>query len=158
VLIAVTPTAPREPALRLIIAYKLARAALALGAAAVLAGFVSTGNSQVLRHWADDLRQHVASHWAALLAQTLVSALTPHHLWLAVTALALDGLLVLLEGWALWRGFAWGPWIVVLSTAALLPFEAAGLWHHPRVSRLVLLLGNLAVAFYLLRRLQHERR
>jgi uncharacterized membrane protein (DUF2068 family) len=154
----VNPTPEREPALRLIIAYKLARAVLALSAAAVLLAFVSSGHSELLRDWADALRHHIASHSASLLAQRLVSALTPHHLWLAAAALTCDGLLVLLEGWALWRGYTWGAWIVVLSTAALLPFEALGLWHHPRAGRLILLLGNLAVAVYLLRRLHRERR
>jgi len=153
----VPPRAPREPALRLIIAYKLARAALALGAAAVLVGFVGTGHGELLRQGVDDLRHHVASHWASVLAQNLVAAITPHRLWLAAAAFALDGLLVLFEGWALWRGYGWGAWIVVLSTAALLPVEAAGLWHHPRAGRLILLLGNLAVALYLVRRLRHER-
>ena len=153
-----TPIAPREPALRLIIAYKLARAALSLGVAAALAGFVSTGNSHVLRHWADDLRHHIASHSASVLAQHLAAAVNPHDLRLAATALTLDGLLVLFEGWALWRGYPWGAWLVVLSTAALLPIEVVGLWHDPRIGRLILLLGNLAVALYLLRRVRHERR
>jgi uncharacterized membrane protein (DUF2068 family) len=148
---------PREPALRLIIAYKLVRAALALAAAATLVAFVGTGRSELLRQWADGLRHHFASHWAAVVSERIVTALTPHHLWLAATALTLDGLLVLLEGWALWSGRAWGSWIVVLSTAALLPFEALGLWRHPRLGRLLLLLGNLAVAVYLLWRLRRER-
>ncbi|HKP56157.1 MAG TPA: DUF2127 domain-containing protein [Polyangiales bacterium] len=153
-----TPTAPREPALRLIIAYKLARAALAFGAAGVLLGFVSSGNSASLRDWAQQLRMHVASHWATVLAEKLVAAVTPHHVWLAATALGFDGALTLLEGWALLRGYTWGSWIVVLSSAALVPFEAVGLWHHPHAGRLILLLGNVAVALYLLWRLQRERK
>jgi uncharacterized membrane protein (DUF2068 family) len=79
-------------------------------------------------------------------------------LWLASIALSLDGLLVFVEGWSLWRGYTWGPWLVVASTAALLPFEAFGLWHHPHLGRLVLLLGNIAVALYLARQAQREHR
>ena len=144
----------RAPTLRLIIAYKLARAALSLGAAVVLALLVSSGETEHLRELADTARQHLASRWSDLLA----SALTPHHLWLAAVALALDGALVLVEGWSLWRGYRWAPWLVVVSTAALLPFEVVGLWRHPHLGRAVLLLGNIAVALYLAREAQRDRR
>ena len=149
-------TSAREPGLRLIIAYKLVRAALALCAAAVLLAFIGSGHGEQLRDWADALRHHLASHSASVLAQHLVDALTPVHVRLAALALTLDGLLVLLEGWALWRGYRWGAWIVVLSTAALLPIEVIGLWHHRRAGRLLLLLANSAVAVYLIRRMRRS--
>jgi hypothetical protein len=38
-----------------------------------------------------------------------------------------DGLFSLLEGWALFHGRWWGPWLVVIGTSALLPFEVVAL-------------------------------
>jgi uncharacterized membrane protein (DUF2068 family) len=68
---------------------------------------------------------------------------------LTILALLLDGLLTLLEGWALYRGFPWAPWLVVIATGSLLPFEVAALARRLRVGRLLILLVNLAVVTYL---------
>lgn len=149
---------PHEPALRIIVVYKLARAFIALGAAGLLCGLIATGHDTALREWADGLRLHLSSHWSSELARTMDGLLERRHLWLAVLALTFDGILVSLEGWALWRSYAWGAWLVVASTAALLPIEAIGLWRHPHLGRVLLLCGNVIVALYLARHVSRSRR
>jgi uncharacterized membrane protein (DUF2068 family) len=147
---------PRDPAMRLIIAYKFVRALLALGACVALAVLTWTGHAGSLRNLADHLREQATTHIGNMLAHALVTAVAPRHLWLAVVALGLDGLVTLVEAWALQRGHRWGPWLVVAVVAAFLPFEVIGLVHHWRIGRLLLLLGNLAVALYLMRRSLRE--
>jgi uncharacterized membrane protein (DUF2068 family) len=144
------------PAVRAIIVYKLARASLALLASAVLLVLALTGRAQSLRDIADELREHATSGVSSHLAAFLVTAVAPRHLWIAIVGLALDGAVTLLEGWALRRGYAWGAWLVVVMTAALLPFELAAFIHKPHVGRALLLLGNLLVAGYLAHRVRQE--
>jgi uncharacterized membrane protein (DUF2068 family) len=148
----------RDTGLFIIIVYKLLRSALALGASAALFAVTWSRRESELHAFADGLRHQFTSHWSSELADAIVDAVTPRNVLMAAAALALDGTLVLVEGWALWRDRPWGEWIVVIATAALLPFEVSGLWHHPSLGRLSLLLGNLFVALYLLRRVVRPRR
>jgi len=66
-------------------------------------------------------------------------------------ALAIDGTLTSIEGCSLWRGWWWGPWLIVVTTAAFIPFEC---WPRPspRVGAAILLALNVVVALYLARR------
>lgn len=143
------------PAFRAIIAYKLVRGSAALLAAIVLAVLVLTGHALSMRELADDLLENATSALSTKLAAALVSAVAPRHLWMAIAGLTLDGSVTVLEGWALQRGLWWGPWLVVLLVGALVPFEILGVIHHPHWGRALLLLGNVAVALYLV---AHARR
>src|SRR3954466_12679940 len=104
----------REPALRLIIAYKFVRAALALVACLALAVLTWTGHAHSLRDLADRRGEQATTHLGNLVAHALVTAVAPRHLWLAVVALGLDGGVTLIEGWALQQGHRWGVWLVVI--------------------------------------------
>jgi uncharacterized membrane protein (DUF2068 family) len=64
----------------------------------------------------------------------------------------LDGITTALEGTLLWLGKAWGEWLVTLSLALLLPFEARSLLDHPSAARAVVLLINAVIVGYLVRR------
>jgi uncharacterized membrane protein (DUF2068 family) len=152
-------TAPGRT-LRLIIVYKLARGSFALLAAITLAVLVWTGHAASLRDFVTGLRDHATSGVASRVASLVLHLFAPGRIWVAIGALLLDGSVTVLEGWALHHGHAWGRWLVVLLTAALLPFEAFALVHRPRLGRALLLLGNLAVALYLANRarLEHPRR
>lgn len=147
----------REAGIRLIIAYKVAKAAAWIVLAATLVVLISAGQGPHLHDVAAALRHHVAGVWSMRLADLVVSAAEPHHLWLIVGALLLDGLVSLLEGWALWRGHWWGPWLVVVATSALLPFEVDALVKHFHLGRVGILAVNLLVVVYLARRALKRR-
>jgi uncharacterized membrane protein (DUF2068 family) len=63
----------------------------------------------------------------------------------------------LLEGWALLHGRWWGPWLVVVATGSLLPFEIAAFLRHPHAVRAALFGVNVAVVWYLARQAIRER-
>jgi uncharacterized membrane protein (DUF2068 family) len=149
---------PRAQALRLIIAYKLARGGASLLACALLAAFTAAGRTAPLHAVAEQVRRHATSAWSIELSDVLVRAVVPRHLWLVVGALALDGTFTVLEGWTLHRSWWWGPWLVVVSTAAFLPYEAVALGRNVDAGRVLLLALNLGVALYLARRALRERR
>ena len=151
-----TPLGSRDPALRVIVAYKLARGGLSIAAAVVLAVLVARGHVPSLHEWAHALREHWTTGVAGELAEKLMHMLDVRHAWLAVIGLALDGGVTLLEGLALQRGYRWGYWLVVAVAAAFVPFELIAWVHKPTIGRALLLIANLAVAAYLARRVMRE--
>jgi uncharacterized membrane protein (DUF2068 family) len=143
---------------RIIIGYKLAKAILQLVAALILFYGATHGLAAALAEFAEKLREHAVHAWSNVVAAALLRFTNGRHtIWLAAYALLGDALLSGLEAWALWRGFAWGSWLIVGATACLLPFEIHALARHIRVGRVILFLINLAIVAYLLRRVEHER-
>ena len=138
--------------------YKLVRGASALLASVVLAVIVLTGHASGLR----DLVEHLSAHWtsgaSSQLARYVLRALDAHHVWIVTGALALDGAFTSLEAFALYRGYTWGPWLVVIATSLLLPVEVVAWLHKPTFGRALIGLLNALVAAYLVRRVIREQR
>ena len=67
-----------------------------------------------------------------------------------------DGAFSLLEGWALFHGHWWGPWLVVIGTSALLPFEVVALVRHLHPVRALLFAGNVTIVWYLARKARRD--
>lgn len=147
----------RERGLVLIIAYKLVKGVLWLVLACVLLVSMRMGLGAKLEGIAGHLRQH-SQAWAIELAELLTRASTPRGLVTIVVALIADGTLTLVEGWALIHGHWWGPWLVVVATGSLLPFEVVALARHPHVGRALILVVNLAIVAYLIRKAVREHR
>jgi uncharacterized membrane protein (DUF2068 family) len=146
----------RERGVVLIIAYKLGKAVLWLVLAAVIAVMTGMGLGADLLGLADHLRHH-AGAWSLELADVVTRAATRRGLWTVVVALVADALMSVLEGWALWHGHWWGPWLVVVSTGSLLPFEVVAFLRHPHAVRAAVFLVNLAIVAYLARKALRER-
>jgi uncharacterized membrane protein (DUF2068 family) len=143
--------------LQLIIAYKFVKGGLWLIFAAIILVMMHLGLEWRLEGLADHLRHH-AHAWSLALARLIVRAASRRGLWIIVVALLTDGTLTLTEGWALFHGRWWGPWLVVIATGSLLPFEAVTLFHHPHPVRFAVLVLNLVIVWYLARKaLQHHR-
>lgn len=141
----------------LIIAYKLVKGGLWLVCAATILVLMRVGIGDDLLGWAAHLRHH-SNAWSLQLANLLVHAATRRGLWTLVVALVADGTMTLIEGWALLRGHWWGPWLVVVATGSLLPFEIVALARRPHVSRVALLVVNLIIVVYLVRKALREHR
>jgi uncharacterized membrane protein (DUF2068 family) len=151
-------TTRRELGLRLILAYKLGKAALWLVLASVLGLLATSGRLEAFRAVAGELQAHVASRWSLLLGQALATASSAGGLRLVELGLGIDGLTSVLEAWALWRGQRWGPWLVAVASALPVPWEAWELVRQPSPWRALLLTVNLAVVAYLAAWLRRHRR
>ena len=140
----------RERGLRIIIAYKLGKGGLWLVFALtmVVLMHVQVGLGEGLLGLARHLRHHSGA-WSVALAELVVRAATRRGLWTIVVALTADGLVSLLEGWALFHGHWWGPWLVVVATGSFLPFEVAALIRRHSAVRATLLVVNLVIVIYL---------
>lgn len=142
----------RPPGIALIVAYKLGKALTEL---ALVVSILVVGPGSVAgraREAAVFIRHHAVAAWSTALAARLVGAATERHARVLTLALLLDGLFTCLEGWALHRRYGWGRWLVIAATACLLPFEVVALARHQSASRLGLLLLNVLIVGYLVRR------
>ena len=146
----------RDLGLRVIITYKLIKAALQAALAVSLPILRRMG---VTTYWAarvSRIAEHVAHRWTAALALRIAALLTPTHLTLIALALALDATLSAVEGWALHRRFRWAPWLVVVAGSTLIPFEVVDLARRARPSRIAILIVNLVIIAYLAARARRE--
>jgi len=89
-----------------------------------------------------------------LLQRALLSAasLTPQREALgAWTAMAYGGLFAT-EAVGLSMRVGWARWLTIVATSCLVPLEVYELWRHPTFVRVGILLVNVAVVVYLIRR------
>jgi len=141
----------RPATLRLIILYKYAKGGLGLALALVVFIVAVRGSGAALADGVARSLRHLTHPWAQSIGQVAVRALQGHYLFAVAFALVLDGTFTMLEGWALRRGAWWGPWLVVISTAMLLPPEVIAVVRHASAARAVILVINVAIVFYLVR-------
>jgi uncharacterized membrane protein (DUF2068 family) len=151
------PGRPPDRALDLIIAYKLGKGGLWLVFAAIMMVAMRLGLGDRMLGFAAGLRHHSRA-WSLQLAEIVVRAASRRGLWTITVALVADGAVSLVEGWALVHGHWWGPWLVVVATASLLPFEVVALVRHPHIVRASLLTLNLVMVAYLLRKALRDRK
>ncbi|MES1210348.1 MAG: DUF2127 domain-containing protein [Pseudomonadota bacterium] len=144
---------------RLILFYKLGKAVLQTAAALLLLYWGHHGLTASLTRFADNLRHHAVHAWSNILIHVLFKFSHARH-GVAFTACALlgDAALSSVEGYALWRGYTWGEWLVVATTSGLIPFEIYALTRHLRAGRVVLLLLNLVIVAYLVNRARGRHR
>jgi uncharacterized membrane protein (DUF2068 family) len=148
----------RDAGVSAIILYKLFKAVLEalLGAAAVY--LVLRGAEAGAATLAEFLLEHVARNWALTAATLIVRGATSGHIrFIALLAFG-DAALSAVEGLALRAGSWWAPWLVVVATGSLLPWEIWELVLRPTWIRLVLVVINIAVVVYLLREVVREHR
>jgi uncharacterized membrane protein (DUF2068 family) len=146
----------RERGLVVIIAYKLLKGGLWLLFAPAIVVLMRMGLGDRLLGFAEHLRHHSRA-WSLELADVVVRAASRHGLWTIVVALAADGIVSLVEGWALLHGHWWGPWLVVVATGSLLPFEVVAIVRKAHAIRIVLFFVNVAIVVYLARKALRER-
>ncbi len=146
-----------ERAYSLLIAYKLGKAGLQLALCCAALLLALRGGGQGVADAARALREHATAAWSIELARVLLRFATPHFLELGALGLAADGLLTLVEGLALYGRRHWGPWLVVVTTAGLLPIELAASVRHPRLGRIAIMALNLVIVAFLVRRARRAR-
>ena len=148
----------KDAGISAIIAYKLIKAVAEalLGAAAVY--LLVRGAEAGAATLAQLLLEHVARNWALTAATMIVKGATSGHVkFIAVLAFG-DAVLSAVEGFALQAARWWAPWLVVIATGSLLPWEVWELAVRPTWIRAVLLVINTAVVAYLLWEVAREHR
>jgi uncharacterized membrane protein (DUF2068 family) len=88
---------------------------------------------------------------------SLLNAISPGAVHLAVAVVTLYAVWRLIEAWGLWRAKAWASWLGCVGTAAYLPLDLYALYHHPGWHTWTVLAINLAVVAILARDLLKRR-
>src|SRR3954464_1094825 len=141
----------RAAALEAIILYKLIKAGAEVILSAAAVWLLARGAEAGAAALAEILLEHFTGRWSLEAATLIVVAATSGRVkFIAVAAFA-DAILSAVEGIALQAGRWWAPWLVVIATATLLPWEMWEILVHPKWGRFVILAINAAVVAYLLR-------
>jgi uncharacterized membrane protein (DUF2068 family) len=144
---------------RLIILYKMVKGTLGVALAVILGVLLLLHDGTApLTAFAAWIRHHFVGAWSVHVVELVMSLASPSHVALVAVALLIDGIFTLLEGFALRSGRWWGPWLVVLATSTLIPFEVAAFVKHLRVGRALIIVVNTVVVVYLARRALREHR
>lgn len=80
----------------------------------------------------------------------LADNVTDAKLWAAAAGAAAYSTLRFFEAYGLWNARVWAEWFALLSGALYVPFEGYELLRRPTLVRLLVLLINLAIVFYML--------
>ncbi len=147
---------PRAAGVRVIVLYKIAKAAGEALLAATIIVLVVTGYVDRAHELAAALKDHLVHHWSIKLAELAMRSLTATRMWWVVAALVGDSIVSAVEGWALAKGFSWAAWLVVAATSTLLPVEVIELSYRTTAGRVVLFAVNLTIVLYLLKRAMKE--
>ena len=148
----------RDVGVSAIIAYKLIKAVLEAALGCVAVWILIRGVEAGAATLAEILLEHVARNWALAAATIIVRSGTPGHVkFIAIIAFG-DAALSAVEGLSHRAGRWWAPWLVVVATGALLPWEIWELIERPTWIRGALFVINLAVVAYLLREVAREHR
>jgi len=141
--------------LRLIVGYKFAKAPIML----VLALWLTAAPDSVLRSM-EFLARELAD--GGMIWSRLGAWIQAHLTGTAMTEAAvlawLDAASTALEGILLLTGKAWAEWIVVVSLASLVPLELLSMETRPGLLKSAVLVINVAIVIYLVRRRTRKRR
>lgn len=148
----------RAAGLEAIIVYKLGKAIVtgSIGVACLV--LLARGAEAAAATLAEKLIEWTARTWALKAATLLVIGATTTHVKVAAGLAFADSASCAVEGLALRAGKWWAPWLVVIATAALLPWELIEAVVHPGALRVLVLAINVAVVLYLLRTVAREHR
>jgi len=96
-------------------------------------------------------RLHISTdHRAAQMFLDFADSITDARLWAAVRIAFAYAALRFTEAYGLWHERTWAEWVAFVSGTLLLPVEVRELLRGVTAVRCALLIGNLAIVFYML--------
>jgi uncharacterized membrane protein (DUF2068 family) len=141
--------------LRAIAVFKLAKAALLIGVGVAALRLVHTDIVGILEEWVPRIGFGPGSRYIGRLAVE-AAALTPNRIKDVGVGSFIYAALFLTEGIGLWLLKRWAEWMTIVITSSLVPVEVWEIIRHPNISKVVLLLVNLALVGYLIYQVRKE--
>lgn len=142
--------------LKVIAAYKLAKALLLLAAGGGLLGMVDADVSSSLVRWTTALGLDANNHYLRAVIARLADVDRQTLQVLGVGTLCYAAWNIV-EGVGLWLRLRWAEYVTIVATALLLPVEAVEIVREPAASRFVVVALSLAIILYLVYRLEVDR-
>ena len=142
--------------LRIIAIFKFLKAALLVAAGIGALRLVKYDVFEYATYLVGKYHLNPGNHFVARLLERTTS-ITPKRLHELGIILFVYAALFLAEGIGLWSLKRWGEWLTIVITSSLLPFEIYEAWHRFTFSKLLVLVINVAVVWYLAMRLKREK-
>ena len=142
--------------LRLIAAFKLTKGLVLLGVGVGAVRLLHKDVADVVASWTAELHVDPANRYVDRLLQTLWSV-DDRTLRAVSIGTFFYAALLLTEGIGLWLGKRWAEYFTVIVTGSFIPIEVYELVKHFTVTRWSVIAVNVAVVWYLVVRLRHER-
>jgi len=141
---------------RLIALFKLLKGVLLIAVGVAALKLLHTDIASVVERWVAVLGLDQNSRFVGRALLT-AAALTPNRVRDLIVGSFLYGGLFLTEGIGLWLLKRWAMWFTVIITGSFLPVEIYELARHPGAGKVGLLVINLALVGYLIRRIRDGR-
>lgn len=146
---------PRFGVLRAIAVFKLTKVVLALATAYGVLRLRDASVIARLYSWAASMPSGLEQDWVRR-ALVFISGLSPGRInALGFVTLAYAAIFTA-EGIGLWMGKRWAEWLTVIVTSSLIPLEIWEMAHRPGVGKALVVVGNVAIVWYLVRQIRTE--
>jgi len=138
----------QERFLRLIAIFKFFKAAILIALSVGVFRLLHKDVGETAERWVKALRLDPGNHFvdAVLIKASLI---TPAQIKKLGLGSLIYAALFLTEGTGLWLLKRWAEWFTAILTATLIPLEIYEIHRRPTVPRVVVLLINVAIVFYL---------
>ena len=142
--------------LLVIAAFKLLKglALLAVGIGAHT--LINRDLAAVVEHWVNVFRVDPNNHYLHTLLERCTD-LSPQRLREVSFGTFFYAALLLTEGIGLALGKRWAEYFTIIATSSFIPLEIYQIFHHANITKIVLLLINVAVVWYLALELRRHR-
>src|SRR5262249_50033497 len=141
----------------LIAIFKLVKGLLLIALGITAATLMHKDIQATIGHWANVLWVGRENRFAERLL-TKLSSIDDKKLELAEIGTFAYAALFLTEGTGLLLRRRWAEYMTVILTASLIPFEVGFTTRRFTIERIVVLLMNIAVVWYLVRKIRRDRR
>src|ERR1700675_1199277 len=142
--------------IRLIVLFKLVKAITLIAVGVGALKLLHRDMGSTLDHWIAVSGLDPGNRWVEKGIEKF-SNLTPARVkGLGIVSFIYAGLF-LTEGIGLWLMKRWAEWFTIIITSSLVPVEVYELYRHPRVTRILVLIINVAVVIYLLYRIRSHK-
>ena len=98
------------------------------------------------------LHLNPAHHYPRIFLEA-AGRVTDLRLWILAGAAVLYAAIRFAEAYGLWHDRKWAEWFAVISGSMYLPAELYEMWRHPSIIHCVVLVTNIAIVWYLVRRI-----
>ena len=140
--------------LRLIALFKLLKTAALIVAGIGAFKLLHGDSARILEHWVAALHIDPGAHFVSRAIYRITNIPQRRIRELGIVSFIYAGLF-LAEGIGLWLLKRWAEWFTVIITGSLVPIEFYETIHRPTVLKVLVLILNIAVVFYLI---HHIRR
>lgn len=139
--------------LRLIAIFKFLKAAALIALSVGVFRPMHQDIGMRVEHWLEAMHLDPGNRHVAMLLARLANLSPAQVKRIGLVGLVYAGLF-LVEGTGLWLRRRWGEWATVVITGLLIPVEVYEIVRHPSAVKVLVLVLNLAVVWYLIHRIR----